>query len=64
MSDVTDDRVPPPRQTPASPTVRLKKLWPSLPESNRQRILQGLGQLLQRQLESPPVRKETSDERV
>ena len=64
MSRVTDDRVPPPRQTPASPTIRLKKLWPSLPESNRQSVLQGLGRLLKRQLESPPAGKETSDERA
>ncbi len=63
MSDVTDDRVPP-RLATADRTIPLKELWTSLPESNRHKIVQGLGQLLQRQLESPPARKETSDERV
>ena len=64
MSDVTDDRVPPPRLTTGNRIIPLKELWTSLPEPNRQKILQGLGQVLQRRLESPPVRKEVSNERV
>ena len=63
MSDVTDDRVPP-APALANRSVLLKDLWTSVPESNRQKITQVLGQLLQRQLESPPARKEMSDERV
>ena len=63
MSDVTDDRVPP-APAIANRSVLLKDLWTSVPESNRQKITQVLGQLLQRQLESPPARKEMSNERV
>lgn len=64
MSDVTDDRVPPPRRTPVNRIIPLQELWTSVPESHRQKITQRLGQLLQRRLESPPARKEVSDERV
>jgi hypothetical protein len=63
MSDVTEDRVPPPRTLAEGTCVELAQLWEVLPPTTRQRVLQALSRVIAQQLPTPPKGKEALHER-